>query len=57
MLPAAEWSIHQGTQFVTDLKVLPLPYYDMIIGMDWLEWHSPMKVDWLSKWIVINHKG
>jgi hypothetical protein len=44
VLQAAEWSV-QGITFVSDLKVLPLPYYDMIIGMDWLECHSPMKVD------------
>jgi hypothetical protein len=29
----------------------------MIIDMDWLECHSLMKVDWLNKWIVINHDG
>jgi hypothetical protein len=56
VLPAAEWSI-QGTVFVSDLRVLHLPYYDMIIGMDWLESHSPMKVDWLNKWVIISHEG
>jgi hypothetical protein len=46
------WSI-QGHQFNSDLKVLSLPYYDMILGMDWLEGHSPMKIDWLNKWVII----
>jgi predicted aspartyl protease len=30
--------------FQSDLRVLPLSSYDMIIGMDWLEQHSPMRV-------------
>jgi hypothetical protein len=47
----------QGVQFSSDLKVLSLPYYDIIVGMDWLARHSPMKIDWLNKWVVINHEG
>jgi hypothetical protein len=47
------WSI-QDHQFILDLKVLPLPYYDMILGMDCLDCHSPMKVEWLNKWIIIS---
>jgi hypothetical protein len=38
------WSI-QDAQFLSNLKVLPLPYYDLILGMDWLELHNPMHVD------------
>jgi hypothetical protein len=55
-LKQARWSI-QGYEFATDLKILPLPYYDLIIGLDWLEVHSPMKIDWLHKWMVINLNG
>jgi hypothetical protein len=33
-LKQAKWSI-QGYEFATDLKTLPLPYYDLIIGV-WL---------------------
>jgi hypothetical protein len=29
----------------------------MILGIDWLEVHNPMKVDWLNKWMVINYHG
>jgi hypothetical protein len=25
----------------------------MILGMDWLEAFSPMKVDWRNKWMII----
>lgn len=40
-----------------DLKILPLHCYDMIIGMDWLEEHNPMKVHWRHKWSAIPHQG
>jgi hypothetical protein len=50
------WSI-QGVQFVSNLKVNPLPCYDLIMGMDWLECHNPMKVNWLNKWMIVNHGG
>jgi hypothetical protein len=33
--------------------VLFLNNFDMILGMDWLELHSPMKVHWAQKWLVI----
>jgi hypothetical protein len=39
----------QGKTFKTDLKVLPLGGYDMILGMEWLEEFSPMWVDWKRK--------
>jgi hypothetical protein len=38
----------QDMVFRANLKLLPLPYYDVILGIDWLELHSPMKVDWLN---------
>lgn len=50
------WVI-QDQQFISDLKVISLLYYDMILGIDWLEAHSPMKIDWLHKWMVITVKG
>lgn len=33
-----------GLTFSSTLKILPLGGYDMILGMDWLECHSPMAV-------------
>jgi hypothetical protein len=50
------WSI-QGYQFQSTLKVIPLPFYDIIVGKDWLQEHSPMKIDWLQKWMIINCSG
>lgn len=43
--------------FVTDLKILPLSSYDLIVGMDWLEMFNPMKVHWAHKWISIPFNG
>jgi hypothetical protein len=40
---AADWSI-QGYHFISNLKILDIPTYDMIVGMDWLSTHSPMVV-------------
>lgn len=39
----------QGCEFRTDMKILALGTYDAILGMDWLEQHNPMKVDWRAK--------
>lgn len=44
----------QGHEFVTDMKVLQLGAYDAILGMDWLEDHSPMNVDWRGKRLLIS---
>ena len=46
-----------GTTFRTDFKVLPLGGYDLILGMDWLEGHSPMAAHWAEKWMEFEHQG
>jgi hypothetical protein len=46
-----------GTMFRTDFKVLLLGGYDMILGMDWLEGHSPMPVHLAEKWMEFEHQG
>lgn len=35
------------------MKVLPLGTYDAILGMDWLEEHNTMTVDWKGKHIAM----
>jgi hypothetical protein len=40
----AIWNIHQY-KFVHVLKILPISHYDIILGMNWLQLFSPMKVD------------
>lgn len=51
-IQSAECSV-QGYSFHSTLKVVPLGSYDMIIGMDWLEAFSPMKIHWKQKWISL----
>lgn len=51
-LPKAHWSM-QECQFQTDLKIMPLPVYDMILGLYWLESFCPMQVHWKQKWMSI----
>lgn len=53
-IPSAEWSTH-GYSFHSSLKILPLGSFDLILGMDWLEAFSPMKVHWQQKWMVISY--
>jgi hypothetical protein len=52
----ADWSI-SGVSFSSTLKVLHLSNYDLIIGMDWLERHSPMLIHWSQKWLAIPLKN
>jgi hypothetical protein len=37
------------------MKIIPLKGYDVILGMDWLETHSPMEVHWADKWLQFTH--
>lgn len=55
-IPAAHWSLQQ-CQFTSDLKILPLSSYDMILGLDWLETQSPMEIHWAQKWIQLQYHG
>ena len=55
-IQAAVWSIDHY-QFQHDSKVLPLSTYDVILGMDWLQLFSPMKVDWKNHWLAIPYHG
>jgi hypothetical protein len=43
--------------FTSDLKVLQISSYDLILGMDWLGTFSPMWVHWAAKWLVIPYGG
>jgi hypothetical protein len=48
----AKWSI-QWFSFTSDVKAMDMHNFDMIIGMDWLERFSPMKIHWAQKWLSI----
>jgi hypothetical protein len=52
----AKW-VMAGYSFKSDLNVLRLSSYDMIVGMDWLERYNPMKVHWKHKWMSIPYEG
>jgi hypothetical protein len=49
------WS--QGNTFSIDARVLPLPYYDLVLGMDWLEKYSPMWIHWKRRLLRFTHEG
>jgi hypothetical protein len=55
-LLGAIWTV-QRCSFATDFRLLALSSYGMIIGMDWLSQHSPMKTHWLEKWMVIPYRS
>lgn len=55
-VPLASWCV-QGCHFVQDLQVLSLSTFDIILGMDWLEQFSPMRVHWQHKWLSIPYLG
>jgi hypothetical protein len=55
VIPQALWFIND-VAFQSDLRVLPLMAYDIIIGMDWLESFSPMRVHWKQKWLEIPYE-
>uniref|UniRef100_J3MDG5 Retrotransposon gag domain-containing protein n=1 Tax=Oryza brachyantha TaxID=4533 RepID=J3MDG5_ORYBR len=52
-IPQCEWST-QGHVFTTNLRVISLGGYDMILGMDWLSQHSPMSIDWAHKTLALS---
>lgn len=54
VIPACVWQ-SQGHTFSSDLRVLPLGCYDMMIGMDWLEQCGPMWIDWTAKLLQFQH--
>lgn len=53
IIPHSTWS-SQGHEFTTKMKILPLGTYNAILGMDWLEKHSSMTVDWKGKHIAMS---
>lgn len=55
-LSNAVWYVH-NIQFQSDLKIIPLRNYDLILGMDWLGQYSLMHVDWKHKWLSIEYQG
>lgn len=53
-VPDFEWGV-QGHTFTHSVHVLTLGCYDMILGADWLDIHSPMWVHWRKKVMRFTH--
>lgn len=47
----------QGHKFSNSFKILPLKKYDIILGCDWLNKHSPITMDFDNGKIIINLDG
>lgn len=56
VMPQLHWFI-QGHSFTYDARIISLSGFDMILGADWLEDHSPMWVHWKKKLLTLPHKG
>jgi hypothetical protein len=54
-VPSFEWVV-QGHTFVQDIHILPLGCYDMILGHDWLDSHSPMWIHWGRRVMRFTHQ-
>jgi hypothetical protein len=55
-IPNCVWSA-QGHSFATDLRVLSLGCYDMILGMDWLEEMGDMNISLVHKSMKFHYNG
>lgn len=55
-IPDCPWLV-QGVHFTNSFKILPLKCYDAILGMDWLERFSPMKIHWVQKRLSFQYQG
>jgi hypothetical protein len=51
-----EYSV-QGHTFHNSFKVLQLKDYDIVLGGDWMLAHNPVKFDYHSRKVKINHNG
>ncbi|KAJ4784848.1 polyprotein [Rhynchospora pubera] len=47
----------QGHEFAKDVRLLSVPGYDMILGLDWLMGLGPMKVDWSKGKLEFKNNG
>jgi hypothetical protein len=55
MVRGVEWC-SQGFSFCTDMRVLPLSAFDVILGYEWLRQFSPMQCYWDHKILEFMHK-
>lgn len=56
MVPQLSWWA-QGYSFSTDMRVLPLGAYDVILGVDWLKQCGDMRCSWVTKTLKFDLNG
>ncbi|WVZ77328.1 LOW QUALITY PROTEIN: hypothetical protein U9M48_025207 [Paspalum notatum var. saurae] len=57
-LVPSRYPLSLGGLKTTHSPLLPeIPCYDLILGMDWLETHSPMWINWHKKQMRFTYKG
>jgi len=56
LLHQVPWTV-DGCTFYSEFRTLPLANFDVVIGMDWLEDHSPMLIDWRLKQLLVPYGG
>jgi Retroviral aspartyl protease len=47
----------QGHPFTGDLRLLQIPGYDIILGLDWLSKFTTMLVYWDERWVELGKHG
>lgn len=47
----------QNLEFETEVRVLDVQGYDLILGIDWLSSFGQMTVDWSKGMLKLKHKG
>jgi hypothetical protein len=55
-IPSGNWFVHQYS-FTSDIKIIPLEHFYFILGLDWLQRFSPIKVHCKVKWSAIPYQG
>lgn len=48
---------HVRVPIYSSSQVPSSDFFDLVVGMDWLQQFSPMKVDWANKWMCISYRG
>lgn len=56
MFKNLQWQAH-GYIFSSNVGILPLKCFDMILGQDWLGSCSPMWVHWAKNWMRFMYHG
>lgn len=56
LVPEMQWWT-QGHSLTHDMRIIQLGSFDIILGADWLESHSPMRIHWRHKKMRFTYQG